>query len=750
MKPPFDRNLKIAIGSIFLSAIACTARTLVDYVNPLIGTSDHGHVFPGASLPFGMMQLSPDTRLGTWDGCSGYHYSDTTIIGFSHNHLTGTGIGDLGNVMLMPTVGPLKFMPGEHPGEGYRSRFSHDQEEARPGYYRVLLQDYNVNVELTATRRSGLHRYTFPQTDEGHVILDLQHGINNGPTDARITIVNDHTLTGYRRSAGWGGDKIFYFVIEFSRAFNGYGLVANQKAVEGKEVTGKNLQAHLDFKTKKNEKILARVALSTVNVEGARKNLESDLTNWDFDGVAAAARKTWNEALSATLVESKDHALLQTYYTALYHSLEAPTLLSDADGQVRGPDGEVHQVSGFDYYSQFSFWDTFRAEHPLLTLVQPNRVNDFVNTCLAHYKFTKPDQHFLPVWANAGKETGTMIGNHSIPVIVDAYLKGFRKWDAVEALADMDASTSLDRQQQDAYREIGYVPLRGRDRGAAKTLEYAYDDACIARLARAMGKTEIADAHAKRAHNWKNVLDPSTGFMRGRSREGAWLEPFDPNRIDTANYAEANSWQYSFFVPQDIPDLIEGMGGDEKFVAKLDQMFDPSGKIPNSLPDITGVIGMYAHGNEPCHHVAYLYNYAGQPWKTQATVRKVATLFYNNSVAGLCGNDDCGQMSAWYVFTALGFYPVDSTSGVYVIGSPLMDKASLVLDSRWYKGGQFKVIAKNNSSENIYIQSATLNGRPYLRSWITQGQIVSGGTLVLQMGPQPNAKWGADKANRPE
>ncbi|HWC59474.1 MAG TPA: GH92 family glycosyl hydrolase, partial [Verrucomicrobiae bacterium] len=477
----FVQSLKIVLGGIVLSAVACAARTAVDYVNPMIGTADHGHVFPGASLPFGMIQLSPDTRFGTWDGCSGYHYSDTSIIGFSHNHLTGTGIGDLGNVMLMPTVGPLKFTPGQQPGEGYRSRFSHDQEVARPGYYRVLLLDYNVNVELTTTLRSGLHCYTFPQTDEGHVILDLEHGVNNGPTDAQITIVNDHALTGYRRSSGWGGDKIFYFVIEFSRAFDGSGLVSNQKAVEGRDAKGKNLQAHLDFKTKAGEKILARVALSTVSVEGARKNLQSDLTSWDFDGTAATARAAWEKALSVAQVKSKDEAFLQTFYTALYHSLEAPTILSDVDGQVRGPDGEVHQISGFDYYSQFSFWDTFRAEHPLLTLVQPNRVNDFVSTCLAHYKFTKSDRRFLPVWANAGKETGTMIGNHSIPVIVDAYLKGFRKWDAAEALADMEATTSLDRQQQDAYREIGYVPLRDRDRGAAKTLEYAYDDACIAR-----------------------------------------------------------------------------------------------------------------------------------------------------------------------------------------------------------------------------------------------------------------------------
>jgi len=749
MTRPPDKTAGIVAIALFVLTTACLGAGPTDHVKPLIGTDGHGHVFPGATLPFGMIQLSPDTRDETWDGCSGYHYSDTSILGFSHNHLSGTGCADLGNVMLMPSVGPLKLTAGSKPGEGYRAAFAHDQEEARPGYYRVMLPDSKINVELTATLRAGLHRYTFPQADDAHIILDLWHGISNRPTASQITIPDDHTVTGFRRSDGWGGDKVFYFVIEFSRPFDGAGVAADHKPVVGKQATGQNLQAHLDFKTKAGEVILARVALSTVSVEGARKNLRAELPGWDFDAVTAAAFTAWDRALGAAQVESKDENFKQTFYTAVYHTLVAPTLLNDVDGQVRGPDGKVHTVKGFDYYTELSFWDTFRAEHPLLTLLQPNRVNDFVKTCLAHYRFTSPDARYLPVWANGGKETNCMIGNHSIPVIVDAYLKGFRDWDAGEALADMIASTNLNREYLDSYRDVGYVVQRKDEQGAAKTLEYCYDDICIARMARALEKPEVAAIYEKRARSWQNVFDRETGFMRSRDAGGAWVQPFDPTRIDMASYTEANAWHYEFFVPHDVPGLIGKLGGDARFVAKLDEMFDPNQKITNHLQDITGVIGLYAHGNEPCHHVSYLYNYAGQAWKTQALVRQIADTLYNNTCAGICGNDDCGQTSAWFVFTALGFYPVDPADGVYVIGSPLADRATLTLDPAYYKGGKFTVVAKGNSPRNLYIQSATLNGRPYTRSWITHNQIVAGGTLELQMGPNPNTSWGATREDRP-
>ncbi|HEU5125065.1 MAG TPA: GH92 family glycosyl hydrolase [Verrucomicrobiae bacterium] len=736
-----------AVTIALFAANSTSAKSPVDSVNPMIGTDEHGHVYPGATVPFGMVQLSPDTRDNTWDGCSGYHYSDDSILGFSHNHLTGTGCADLGNVLLIPTVGPVRLTPGDKPGEGYRARFSHDQETARPGYYEVFLTDYKVKVELTATARAGFHRYTFPETSEGHVIVDLQHGIGNNVTDSQLTIENDHAASGYRRSDGWGGDKIYYFVMEFSRPFDSASVAQGDKDVAGKKTKGKETKGHFDFKTRAGEKILVRVGLSTVSVEGARKNLQAEIPNWNFDKIVAAAKRQWNQALDAFEIETDDENLKQTFYTAVYHTQLAPTLLSDVDGQYRGPDRQVHQAKGYNYYSELSLWDTFRAEHPLLTLVQPGRVNDFVNTMLDHYTYF--EEHTLPVWTESGKENWCMIGNHAIPVITDAYLKGFRKWDAEKALKAMIDSTDKDRADLEDYRDRGYIPTHHDAQSVSKVLEYAYDDACIARLADALGKKDVAKKYAQRSQSWTNVFDPETGFMRGRKSDGSWVIPFDPKKIDSNNYTEANAWQYNFFVPQNVQGLIEKLGGDDKFVARLDEMFDTKEKIPNQLSDVTGLIGMYAHGNEPCHHVAYLYNYAGQPWKTQARTRDIATSLYHNQPGGLCGNDDCGQTSAWFVFTALGFYPVDPAGGTYVLGSPLVDKLTVHLDRNFAKGKSFTVITKNNSKENPYIQSATLNGKPFTKSWISQDEITAGGKLVLTMGPQPNHSFGSAPADRP-
>jgi predicted alpha-1,2-mannosidase len=735
--------------AVLLAAVKCPARPAVDYVNPMIGTDAHGHVYPGATVPFGMVQLSPDTRDNTWDGSSGYHYSDTSILGFSHNHLTGTGCPDLGNVLLMPTVGDLKLTPGDHPGEGYRARFSHQDEIARPGYYEVLLPDYQVKVELTATARTGLHRYTFPATDQAHIVVDLQHGIGNKVTEAQLTIENDHTASGYRKSNGWGGDKSYYFVMEFSQPFDSAGVGQVDHDVPGKQSTGTETKGHFDFKTKAGEQILVRVGLSTVSVEGARNNLHAEIPGWDFEAVAAAARQQWETALSVFNVESKDNNLKQTFYTSLYHTLVAPTLLSDVDGQFRGPDEQVHQFKGHDYYTEISIWDIFRAESPLLTLTQPARVNDLVDTMLEHFKIF--GQQTLPVWPEGGMETWCMIGNHSIPIITDAYLKGFRNWDANEALNDMIASTDKNREQLSDYREKGFIPTGHGVQSVSKVLEYAYDDSCIARFAQALGKDDLAKKYFKRSHTWENVFDPTTGFMRGKNADGSWVTPFDTDSINFDEYTEANAWQYNFFVLQDVPGLIAKLGGDDKFTARLDEMFDTKKEIPNlhMIPDVTGVIGMYAQGNEPVHHVAYLYNYAGQPWKTQTRVRQVANMLYTNTPDGICGNDDCGQMSAWYVFTALGFYPVDPVSGIYVFGSPLFDRATLHLDPKFFKGRNFTVVARHNSRENPYIQSATLNGRPITRSWITNAEITAGGTLVLTMGPTPNKAFGSAPADRP-
>ena len=747
------KNLRwLALLVAGLVSTICGAKSAVDFVNPMIGTAEHGHVYPGATVPFGLVQVSPDTRDGTWDGSSGYHYSDGSILGFSHNHLTGTGCADLGNVLLMPTVGALKLTPGANPGEGYRARFSHNDESARPGYYSVFLPDYKVKVELTATTRVGFHRYTFPATGDAHVIVDLQHGVGNGVTDSQLTIEDDHTASGYRRSDGWGGDKIYYFVMEFSKPFASSGVAQGDKEIAGKQTKGKETKGHFDFATKAGEQILVRVGISTVSVDGARKNLSTEVSNWNFDAVAKAASKQWDAALSKFEIESSDANFKQTFYTSFYHTLLAPTILNDVDGQYRGPDGKVHQTEGYDYYSEFSLWDTFRAENPLLTLVQPQRINDHINTMLEHYKIF--GQHTLPVWTESGKENWCMIGNHAIPVITEAYTKGFRNWDAEEALTDMIAATDKNRAELGAYRDKGFVPT-GRDvQSVSKVLEYSYDDSCIARLAKALGKDEVAAKYAERSQSWQNVFDPSTGFMRGKRADGSWVTPFgekEMNSITFNEYTEANAWQYNFFVLHNVPGLIAKLGGDEKFVARLDEMFDTQKKIPNlaMIPDVTGVIGMYSHGNEPDHHVSYLYNYAGQPWKTQARTRQLATMFYTNSPGGICGNDDCGQTSAWYVFTALGFYPVDPASGVYILGSPLADKVTLKLDSRYAKGREFSVVAKNNSAKNCYIQSATLNGQPLTRSWITNDEITGGGKLVLTMGSEPNKTFGSAEADRP-
>jgi predicted alpha-1,2-mannosidase len=732
----------------------------VDYANPMIGTAAHGHTYPGAAVPFGFVQVSPDTGDISWDGCSGYNYSDTNLLGFSFNHLTGTGCPDLGNILLLPTVGDLKLNSGDTPG----TRFSHDQEVARPGYYRVFLPNSRVNVELTATVRVGMQRYTFPATDAAHVMLDLWHGVGSQTTDAMLTIENDHTISGYRKETGTScfqdmGLEEYYFVAEFSEPFASSGISLDGKEVAGKEARGRDLKAHFDYKTKEGEKLVVRVGLSTVSVEGARNNLRKEMTTWDFDALAAVAKREWNQTLGKIQVETSDTGLKRTFYTALYHTQLTPIVFSDVDGWYRGPDGQVHQARGFDYYTDLSLWDTFRAEQPLLTLLQPHRVNDIVQTMLAQYKIL--GLQMLPLCAYGGRESYVMIGNPSIPVIAEAYAKGLRDWDANEALSAMVGASEREDEQHCAfegyglYRRQGWIPSKpyegdGNPRqSVSKVLEFAYDDACLARFARNLGQTDIAEIHAQRSTNWLNVYDASTGFMRGRNADGTWVTPFDPYRINFADYTEANAWQYNFFVPHNVPALIQAMGGDETFVAKLDELFDTKEKMPNNLNDVSGLIGMYDQGNEPSHNFAYLYNYAGQPWKTQARVRQVATALYSSALDGLCGNDDCGQMSAWYVFAALGFYPVDPASGVYVIGSPLVDKATIQLGRKYHRGRAFTVVARNNSAKNIYIQSATLNGHNLTRSWITHNEIVGGGKLILTMGSTPNHVWGNPLVDRP-
>jgi len=730
----------------------------------MIGTSGEGHVYPGVAVPFGFVQISPDTASSPTDWCSGYDYSARELLGFSLNHLTGTGCPDLGNFHFLPLVGNLNLIIRDLRQRPLTERFSHGQEETHPGYYSVFLADSKVEVELTATCREGVQRYTFPETADAHVLLDLRHGVGNHATDAGLAIENDRTITGFRKEIADScfspaGVKEYCFVAEFSRPFASFTILSGGDTIPGTQARGTNIKAFANYRISRGEKLVVRVGLSTVSVEGARKNLRAEVNTWDCDKIVEAAKNKWLQALGKIRIETESADIKTTFYTALYHTQLTPIVLNDVDGQFRGPDNQVHQAKGFEYYTDLSLWDTFRAAQPLLTLLQPERVNDIVNTMIMHYSLL--GEQMLPLCAYSGHETYCMIGNPSIPVISEAYAKGLRNWDGKAALSAMIGASEREDEAHACseglgfYRSQGWIPSRPRAGGSlvpqsvSKTLEFAYDDACLARFARSVGRDDIGELYARRSTNWMNIFDASSGFMRGRNPDGRWVAPFDPKRVNFSDYTEANAWQYNFFVPHDVSGLIRALGGDEKFVAKLDELFDTKGTLTDNSIGLTGLIGMYCQGNEPCHNFAYLYNYAGQPWKTQVRVRQIAATFYKSSPDGLCGNDDCGQMSAWYVFTALGFYPVDPPSGVYVIGSPLVDRAIIKVENEHGSERSFMVLARNNSAQNVYIQSATLNGRALTRSWIAHSEIVKGGTLILDMGAVPNQKWGAAVADRP-
>ncbi|MDZ7267834.1 MAG: GH92 family glycosyl hydrolase [candidate division KSB1 bacterium] len=714
-------------------------------VNPFIGTGGHGHTFPGVSLPFGMVQLSPDTRVQGWDACAGYHYSDSTILGFSHTHLSGTGAIDYGDILLMPTVGTLQLVPGgeDQPQSGYRSRFRHASEQAHAGYYRVQLDEHGIVVELTATARAGLHKYVFPASPEANIILDLRHGL--GPDrvlEAELEFVSDTEIAGLRRSQGWAADQRVYFVAQFSRPFAAFGVAKDGRILPGRaKAAGTNLQAFVRYLTQPQQEILVKVGLSAVSIAGARDNLQREIPDWDFARVRRAAEATWNAALGKIVVRGGSADERTIFYTALYHTLLAPHLFMDGDGRYRGRDGRVHRARGFTNYTVFSLWDTFRATHPLFTIIERARTRDFIHTMLAQFE----QAGSLPVWELAGNETHTMIGYHAVPVIVDAHAKGIRDFDAARALAAMRHSAEVSAPGLRPYRELGYIPAEDEPESVSKTLEYAYDDWCIAQMAGWLGDHKSAQRYRERAAFYRNLFDPKTGFMRGR-RNGGWIEPFDPAEV-IFEYTEANAWHYSFFVPQAVTDHIDLLGGEARFLAKLDSLFHADSALPGKFqPDISGMLGQYAHGNEPCHHVAYLHNYAGVPWKTQERVRAIMTKLYTNSPAGLCGNDDCGQLSAWYVFSALGFYPVCPGSDFYVIGSPLFPRATLHLED----GSRFVIGADQVSAANKYIQSARLGAAPHRKSYLRHEDILRGGELTFAMGPAPNPAWGAAHEDRPQ
>lgn len=737
--------MKLALTFILLlilpsSLLALTReRNLTRLVDPFVGTSGHGHTFPGATLPFGMVQLSPDTRLRGWEGCSGYHYSDHIIYGFSHTHLSGTGIPDYGDILLMPTVGDIHFDSNpDVAGKGYASRFSHQNEGARPGYYSVRLDDDNIFAELTTTNRVGFHRYTFPKSDRANIILDLVH--RDRVLESYLQIIDNTHVTGFRRSEAWAKDQIVYFVLEFSRPFVESSLNSAGNVTTAKEGRGTDLKAAFRFSTQEGAPVLVKVGISAVSIDGARENLTAEISHWDFERVKTDADRTWNTELAKIIVTGGNENHLKNFYTALYHSMLAPNLYMDVDRHYRGRDFKTHRAKGFDNYTVFSLWDTFRAAHPLYTIIDQRRTRDFINTFLAQYE----QGGRLPVWELAANETDTMIGYHAVSVIADAAAKEIEGFDRKLALKAMKHSAGLKHFGLADYADHGFMGMEEERESVSKTLEYAYDDWCIAEFARREGQTDDYERFSARSQYYKNVFDPASGFMRPRTN-AQWLAPFDPREVDF-NFTEANSWQYTFFVPHDISGLMTLMGGKPAFAAKLDALFAASSKTTGrEQADITGLIGQYAHGNEPSHHMAYLYNYANQPWKTQARVRQIMDGFYQPTPDGLIGNEDCGQMSAWFVLSAAGFYPVTPGAPSYAIGSPLFPQVRFNLEN----GKSFVIRARRVSKNNLYIQSATLNGRPYLKSFITHKDLMSGGELIFEMGPRPNLNWGSSNSNVP-
>ena len=741
---------------------------LTQYVNPLIGTQEMGHVFPGACVPFGMVQLSPDTDTipyavnGKYTGtvyryCAGYQYNDPTIVGFSHTHFSGTGHSDLGDFLIMPTVGKLQLNPGtaDKPESGYRSRFNHETEKAVPGYYRVNLDDYNIQAELTTSEHVGFHQYTFPENDDAHIILDLTHGIYNYDGKvlwSQVWVQNDTLVTGYRITSGWARTNYLYFAMVFSKPIENYGCIDDETLVykgfwrkfdqehNFPEMGGRKLKTHFDFKTKEGEKIKIKFALSAVSPDGALKNLEAEVPHFDFEKVKQEAHDKWQNELEKITIDASPEKKV-TFYTSLYHTFINPVEYMDVDGQYRGIDHQIHKADGFVNYTIFSLWDTYRALHPLLGLIEPKRTSDMIKSMLAHY-----DQsvlHMLPVWSHFGNENWCMIGYHAVSVIADAWINGIRGFDPQHALdACISSATNKYYGNIQDYMKRGYVPYDVDATGSSMTLEYSYDDWTIAQLAKSLGKEDIANKYEKRSQNWKKLFNDNTGFIGAKDSLGNWKTPFDPLQTHDEGFIEGNAWNYSLYVPQNIPELIQKMGGNDRFSTHLDSLFTMylPDKYFAETEDITrdGLIGCYVHGNEPSHHVAYMYNWAGKPWKTQERIHQIVNTMYLNKPDGLCGNDDCGQMSAWYVFSSVGFYPVCPGSGEYSIGSPSVNEAEIQLGG----GKTLIVIANNLSDKNIYIRSATLNGKPLNTTLISNKEIRDGGELIFEMGKRPNKKWG--------
>ena len=722
------------LAPLLLLALLSTEVSLVPRVDPFIGTGGHGHTYPGASVPFGMVQLSPDTRLTGWDGCSGYHYTDDVVYGFSHTHLSGTGVSDYGDILFMPVTGDPHLNNGAVMGHahGYASAFDKAQEVASPGYYRTVLTDYGIEVQLTATARAGLHKYELPAGKSGHVILDLTH--RDQVLESRIEVVSSTELAGFRRSSAWATDQIVYFSAQFSRPFRTH-LARDDAFVEGDFVEGTNTKAVLDFGTGGGE-IMIRVGISAVDVEGARRNAETEIPRFSFPDVRRQAEEDWAAALDRFVVTGATETELTIFATALYHSFLAPNRFSDIDGRYRGMDGEIHTAEDRNHYTVFSLWDTYRATHPLFTIVEPDRTREFLQTFLAQDE----QGGRLPVWELAANETDCMIGYHSVSVIADAWTKGLTTDDGDKLIDAMIDSARRDHFGLESYKRDGFISVDYESESVSKTLEYAYDDWCIARMAEALGKQEIAEEFDRRAQGWRHLFDPRTGFMRPREN-GGWMTPYDPRRVDF-HHTEANGWQYRFAVPHDVEGLIDAMGGADRFVAALESLFEVDSETTGrEQADITGRIGQYAHGNEPSHHVAWLYHFAGRPDQTARRIDRIRREMYGVTPDGLIGNEDCGQMSSWYVFAAMGLYPVAPGDPQYLIVPPQFTSVSIDLPG----GNRFTV---RREGEGALVQRAMLDGTELERSYLLHDEIVAGGELVIQTGAEPS-EWGRAPEVRP-
>lgn len=746
-----------ALLPLLLAAVQATAENdpkpaqisrkgILQWVDTRIGTAGHGHTFMGVAAPFGAVQLGPGNFNKGWDWCSGYHASDSICIGFAHLHLNGTGCSDTGDLIFMPTTGTPQVCPGsqEDPDSGYASRYSHQRETATPAYYRLHLDDYGIEAELTATERVGFHRYGFPETPGSRqIVINLFDG--NGDDRATETFLeqeDDRTIRGYRYSTGWSKRQRIYFSARFSIPVK-LDIYRDDRPVEGSSVErGVNIKGIVRLPDD-TQSVSVKVGISPVSMSGADRNIESELPGWDFEETVRRTARKWERELDKVAVEGADDRTRRIFYTGLYHAFLQPALFNDCDGRYRGADGMVHEDPGHETYTVFSLWDTYRAAHPLYTLLQAGRVPDMVLTMLDIHD----EQGMLPVWHLYGSDTREMIGIQSVPVIADALMKGIPGIDSRRALRAMKESMTSDYKGLGWLRRQDYIPADKEGESVAKGLEYALADGCIALAARKAGDGELAREFGRRARFYRNYWDPKTRFFRGRNADGSFREPFDPFRSTHRNddYCEGTGWQYTWLVPHDVQGLVSLFGSEEAFAAKLDSLFTIEGDMGEQASgDISGLIGQYAHGNEPGHHTVYLYPYVGQQWKTARLVRRILGEMYTDRPDGLAGNEDCGQISSWYVLSAMGFYPVNPALGIYVLGSPAFDLVTL----RTHGGKRFTVIAENNSEENIYIQSAELDGRPYPYSYIRHADLLRGGTLRLKMGPKPS-DFGSDPQHRP-